>query len=655
VNTTRISSAVGLFLFGLAVLVLADVIAFDVTSAYLIGAVGVIALLAAVNGFTRRREERTVTETPDPERRATVPVPGHTLSSAINQFRRDSYEFTTGSQRISEGLTGAAMAVLTRFEGLSKREARTQLKDGTWTEDEYAAAFLSPDLEVEEKPLRDRLAGVLDLETSFRQYVRRTAAAIATIGYGGLGERRAPEEIPQYDPEDFENIEPRTTTKAVTEPTEYRNTQTGYWTGVGALALTAIGFGALAEAPGVVLAGVVGVGYAGFAHLLEAPEPEISLERVLSEEDPEPDEEVTVTVRVSNESGRLLPDVRILDGVPPGLSVTDGVARLGTSLRPGDSVQFSYTVTARRGTHEFDPAIVLTRDFAQSNERTFHVPAKTTLVARPTLRPLATSVPLQPAAAGFSGQLTTADAGEGMQFHSVREYRRNDPLNRIDWNRHARSGELATLEFHEERAARVLILIDARKSAYLAPEPDAPHAIDRSVEAAGRIATSLLDAGDTVGLAALGPVDRQDSRRINLKDTCWLGPSSGHHHRMQLSELLASHPQFSTEPPSAGTQWQAQLRMVRRRLGSETQVVFLTPLCDGGSVRTVRRLNARGHALTVITPDTTAERTTSQQLARVGRRIRRFDLQRAGIPVIDWPADDTIDEAIARAHARGRR
>ncbi|MFC7231234.1 DUF58 domain-containing protein [Saliphagus sp. GCM10025308] len=94
----------------------------------------------------------------------------------------------------------------------------------------------------------------------------------------------------------------------------------------------------------------------------------------------------------------------------------------------------------------------------------------------------------------------------------------------MDWNRHARSGELATLEFHEERAARVLVLIDARKASYLAHQPDAAHAIDRSVEAAGRIAASLLDTGDTVGLAALGPVNREANQRLNLRETCWIAP-----------------------------------------------------------------------------------------------------------------------------------
>ena len=653
-NGRRLALAVGFLLFLAGVLVVLGATQLSLTRNGIV-LIAVVVLLAAFSGLSRRREERNVGDTTDPEHRSTVPVPGNDLSHTINQFRTESYGFAADSKRIVEGLHGAALAVLTRFDGLSEDEARDRIESGTWTEDERAAAFLSPALEPPERSVRNRLAGILDSRTTFRQDVRRTAAAIAAIGYGGLGDRSVPTDIPQYDPEELEDVSPRTTAQNASGLTERVNRETGYWTGVGALALLAIGMGALAESPGVVLAGVVGVGYAGFAHLRAAPRPEISLERTLSNESPEPGEEVAVTVTITNESTSFVPDLRLVDGVPSGLALTDGSARLGTSLRPEESVTLEYTVTARRGTHTFDPALVITRDLSRASEREFLFGVDTTLVSEPPLRPLASTVPLRPAAAAFSGQLTTAEAGEGMQFHSVREYRRNDPLNRIDWNRHARTGELATLEFHEERAARVVVLVDARKASYLAPEPDAPHAVDRAVEAAGRIAASLLDAGNTVGLAALGPVNREDTRRINLRETCWLAPSSGHHHRVQFSELLATHPQFATEPPRGKTQWHPQLRMIRRRLSAETQIVFITPLCDAPATRIVRRLDARGHALTVLSPDPTAERTTSQQLARVSRRIRRFDLQRAGVPVIDWPADETIDEVIARANAGENR
>ncbi len=639
----------GVLAFAGAVAVLAGVVAVGMVQGT-IPLVGILAVFAAVSAMFRRRTAVDRTETPDPERRRHVPVPGDDLLETVDQFRSSEFGFTPTTRRITAGLRSAAAAVLTRFEGLSADEARERIEDGTWTDDPHAAAFLSPTLEEPGRPLRERIAATLGRTSTFRTGVRRTAAAVASIGYGDRDGSTGT--VPRYDAE-RESVTTRTTSDDVTGTATRTSRSTGYWTGIGTVALLAIGLGALAESSAVVLAGVVGVGYAGFARTSEPPVPEIDLERTTDDDSPEPGDEVAVTVTITNEGGTLLPDLRFVDGVPSGLSVTDGSARLGTALRPGESVTLEYTVTARRGRHTFDPALVLTRDLSRATERETLVAEETTLVSEPISRPTATPVPLRAAAATFAGRLSTADGGSGTEFHSVREYRKTDPLNRVDWNRHARTGDLATLEFHEERAARVLVLVDAREAAYLAPEPDAAHAVDRSVEAAGRIAASLLEDGDAVGLAALGPTSRPDGS--DADEPCWLAPSSDRHHRTRLRESLAAHPQFSTLPPERRAQWLGQLRAIRRRLSAETQVVLLTPLCDQGSADVARRLDARGHAVTVVSPDPTTDRTTSQQLARVGRRIRRFDLQRAGVPVVDWRAEETIDEAFARTNAGGRR
>ncbi|WP_255167470.1 DUF58 domain-containing protein [Natrononativus amylolyticus] len=651
-NVRRVALVLGVLTFAVALAALFGVVTINTTQGVII-LVGLVATVGAVRPLYRRLDRRQHTGTPDPEHRVQVPVPGASLQSAVDQFRTETVGFTVTSQRITDGLHGAAVAVLTRFRGLSPAEARRQVDAGTWTDDEQAAAFLSPELEATPGSLRERLARRLDRRTGFRLGVRRTAAAVAAVGYAGLDDRERPEALPQYDAEDLENVVPQTTAERVDDVTERARRPTGYWAGIGAVALFAVGVGAASESPAVVLAGVVAIGYAGFAYALDAPTPKLSLERTLEPESPEPGDEVDVTLTITNESDALVPDLRLVDGVPSGLAVAEGSSRIGTTLRPNETVALEYTVVARRGRHEFDPVLAFTRDLSRSTEREFLLDCEGALSCEPVMRPTAVAVPLRTTAATFSGRLTTTDGGSGTQFHSVREYRRNDPLNRIDWNRHARTGELATLEFHEERAARVVVLVDSRKAAYLAPEPDAAHAVDRSVDAAGRIAASLLDSGDTVGLAAFGATARPGTD--DTWEPCWLAPASGHHHRVQFQRLLTTHPQFSTVPPETTARWLFQLRVLQRRLSAETQILFLSPLCDYVSAEIARRLDARGHAVTVISPDPTAERTTSQQLARVARRIRQFDLQRAGIPVIDWRADETIDEAFTRANAGDRR
>ncbi|GAB3027593.1 DUF58 domain-containing protein [Natronobiforma cellulositropha] len=633
---------VGVLAFLLAVFVLFGSVSVPAGQG-LLGVVALVVLLiAAVAMSNRRQRTRNAFDAPDPERRQHVPVPGASLTGAAGLFHSQESPFSAGD-RVSSGLYEAATAALTRFDGCSLEEARERLREGTWSDDPYANAFFAPEVDPPTRTLRDRLTRGFVRHTSYREGVRHTARAVATITSPHADEPP----LAAYDPEELDEPETRTTADAITEPVVERSERsTGHWVGIGVVSLLAVGLGALLESPAIVVAGAVAIGYAAVANATDPPTPDLSIERQFDRETPEPGDEVTVTVTFENESGRILPDVRIVDGVPTGLPVTDGVARIATALRPGESLTFEYTVTALNGRHTFDPTLVVTRDFARSSEREFLVAATDAIVCEPVLRPVTSNVPLRTTASTFAGHLTTAEAGSGTQFHSVREYRKSDPLNRIDWNRHARTGELATLEFHEERAARVVVLVDARKAAYLAPTPDTTHAVDRSVGAAGRIAATLLENGDAVGLAALGPYyNRTDDPS---PEACWLAPGSGGHHRARYQRTLAAHPQFSSRQPESEGLWSPQVRALDARLSAETQVVFLTALCDRTSKHIAEWLDAHGHTVTVVSPDPTTTRTVGHQLVRTARRIYQFDLQRGGIPVVDWPHEESIDDVFAR-------
>lgn len=638
--------------FASAIVVAAGLVSIDLTETAVV-LVGLLAVGIALRLLSNRSGSHTLVETPSPERTTDATVPGETVASALSSFRRVAARHGNVSRRITDGLRSVAVVVLTRFEGDSTETARKRLEDGSWTDDPVAAAFLSSDRRQADRSMRTRLGRLLGRRSGsqFRTGVRHAVAAIAAIGDGRSDDPS--DNLPRYgDGQPIERgDEPnrRTTNDPVDGIEHGRRTETSYWNGIGVVALGAVGIGALAESPAVVLAGVVGVGYAGFARAFDPPEPELSLERAVSDDAPEPGDEIDVTVTVTNERDRFVPDLRLVDGVPPGLVVTGGSSRLGTPLRPGESVTLEYTATVTRGSHEFDPALAIVRDPSESVERGLFLAdgadGEPTIVCEPELRPIATSIPIRATATTYSGRLRTAEGGSGTTFHSVREYRPTDPLSRVDWNRRAKTGELATLEFHEERSARAVVLVDARREAYLAPTPDGVHAVDRSVAAAGRIGATLLEDGHSVGLAGIGSTGSDE-------DACWLAPASGRNHKLRFRELLATHPQFDATPPDESRPWHAQLRTLRRRLPAETGIVLLSPLCDRGSADVARRLEARGHPVTVVSPDPTADETAGQRLARVARRVRQVDLERGGVRVVDWPPSASIDETFAR-HARG--
>jgi len=435
---------------------------------------------------------------------------------------------------------------------------------------------------------------------------------------------------------------------------------TDHWTGVGAVAFILSGVGVVLREPGLVLSGIVGVvfaGYAGTAAPLRVRDPEsgestLSIRRRLDDAPPDPGDEVTVTVEIRNESTGILPDVRIVDGVPPELEVTDGSPRHGAVLRPGQSVTYSYAVTATRGEHDWQPAQVTVADPSGAVERETIVDTSTTLACSlPALS--SDQLPLRGLTTQYTGRVDTNVGGSGVEFFSTREYRSSDPLSRIDWRRHAKTGELGTLEYREERAATVMLVLDTRKAAYRAPKPGDYHAVERSVDAANRIFAALLETGDRVGVTTFGP----------SADECWLSPGTGDEHRAHGRALLNSHPALSPLPPEDGLYEtfhadrreelkEQRITHLHHRLSSETQVFLFSPCCDDYIPEVARQLDAYGHFVTVLSPDPTTDDTPLHELAQMERDDRLDALRQKGIRVIDWNTSETFAAALARGQAR---
>lgn len=585
-----------------------------------VAVLGVVALVQAYGVVVARlRTGRDRTETADPEVLRRSPVPGEDGPGAVEGgFGGHWYV------RRSE-LRAAAVAVLTRFHGLTEEVARERVVDGSWCDDPLAAAHLAED--AWPVPFADRIGGLLRRESAYRRGRRRAIEAIA--GLAGVASDRA--SAGDHPPRAAEGRRPDR--GGVGDEPGQRTT--GHLRGVGVVALLAVGAGVLTGTPTVVLAGVVGVGFAAYARAGTPPDVDLTVERSIDADGVEPSERVEVTLTVRNDGGSALPDVRLVDGVPGGLTVASGSPRLGTALRAGEAVTVRYEVEARRGVHEFDHVTVLARDLAAANETYRRVPAASTLRCVPTLRPTGGPVPLRSTATRIAGRVQTSVGGDGVEFHATRPYQPGDPTNRIDWNRRARTGDLATLEFREERAATVVVAIDAREPCFVAPSPHAPHAVDRAVKAGGRLFAALAADGNRVGIAVLGTDG-------------WLPPGSGPAHAARARDLLATHPGLSADGPAGSTtgRWR---RRLDRRLPTDAQLLVLSPLTDPASGRLVRTLDARGHRATVVSPDPTVTDGPGPLLATVARRLRVTDLRRSGVPVVDWSPRVSLEAALARA------
>lgn len=606
--------------------------------------VGLIPLLLAYRVLVGRyRRPRHRARTGDPERAAVTEAPGRDVSETAREFLASEYVPTR------RGLRAVAVAVLDYFTDVTESDATEALSARTWTADPYALAYFGGD-GASKRSVLTRLRDRLSPESAYHRRLRHAADAISAIA----GVTAPPEpslrdqwaaRIRAIGSRSDDQEGGRVATDDVAEPTTAETPapaspwETGHLRGVSAVALVAGGVGALFREPPLVLAAVLGVGLAAYARGSRPPEPSLAIDRQLSAPNPDPGDVVTVTVTVHNRGDRTLPDLRLIDGVPAGLSVVDGSPRRGTVLRAGENCEFAYDVVARRGVHEFDPLLAIARDGAGSHEAVTHVDCETTLPCRPQFAPV-TSLPLRRLTTVDPGTLPTSSGGAGVEFHSVREYRRGDPLRRVDWNRRARTGEFATLEFREERASCVVCLIDARDAAYVTHRPDAPHAVDRSVEAAGSVATTLFQSGNRVGIGTFGPTE------------CWLAPATGRTHRARFRDRLVTHRALASTPPAEAVDLDEHVQSLRRRLPVDAQILLFSPLVDREAATAARLLDAYGHPVSVVSPDATATRTAPQRLALAIRRMRIGQLRRSRVPVVDWRADESLPAALTRASRR---
>lgn len=652
--------------------------------------VAAIALLAlAVAGalvMVRYRDTRRTLTLPMPEGR-TNPIPGDetdrqiaSLSSSnpyTDESSNETHEaFRTRLERVAEW-------VLAR-DGLNAEQAYEQLTEGTWTDNSHAAAFFT---DTPENPsIREHLHALRTAEPLVARRARYTIGVL-TRRFDQRSSATASDDTGRRSTESEQSVpvQPlsseahesgfgsQSRTNASGSKLRFPNVgetverRTARWQGATVVALTVGATGIILRQPALLLASVVAVGLAAYSRAGTPPAVALDIERTVSDTHPAVGDDVEVTVTVRNRDDSFCPDCTVIDGVPPGLVVTDGSPRHGVALRSGKATTFSYTLAAVRGEHRFTPASVIVRDGSGSGERLSHIAPSnaTTVTCMPQLPPLA-DVPLRAHAERFGGRTATDTAGSGVEFHATREYQHGDPLARVDWNRLAKTGTLSTLQFRVERTPTVVVVIDARNDAFLAPEPDERSAVDRSVTAADRIVTTLLDETTPVGIGVLS----------SCSERCWLAPETGSTHRERAQRLLTTHPALAapsddtngiphTARHTASTtlnetgpenEERALGAWLRRRLPADAQVVVLTPLCDDEIVDWIRRLDVSGHAATVISPNPTVTTSPGRQLARIERAMRIADLRAAGIPILDWSRTDgkSLSVAIENLQARGK-
>jgi hypothetical protein len=437
---------------------------------------------------------------------------------------------------------------------------------------------------------------------------------------------------------------------------------------VGTLGLVVTGL--LFADPTLLVAAAIPLAYVLFESLSAVPaEVSLSAHRSFEPATPTPGERVTVTLTVEHEGTRVVPDLRIVDGVPETVAVADGPARASVPLVPGATTTVEYTVVARQGDHEFTDPEGRLRSLAAAGHvtRSIAVEGETTLTCATVTR----ERPVRPAQA--------ATAGGGMEFHSTRAYRRGDPMRRIDWHHVAKTGDFVTVQYREKRQRRVVVVVDARPVGRVRPDPGYPTATALCADSAERVAAAVEGASTHTSVAAVGldraavehidgvALDRPESAADDPADGfAWLDSADS-----RLSPLLDSIRRLDADSPSgrtvglrsngrppvlAGTRADSQTvegatadggqtsndaalkddvtARLLARVPADARVVVCTPLLDDWPVALGRAL-ARERSLVVVSPDVLTSETPGTRIARIERRLRLRALDAVG-ETVDW-------------------
>ncbi|MFC6975627.1 DUF58 domain-containing protein [Halomicroarcula sp. GCM10025709] len=577
--------------------------------------VGLLAAgLAVYAGYRRYATPQRTPRLPDRGvRDVSPPEPATDGAGAASTLTRD--------YRVADDLQALLQRALVRSRERDEAGAETAIHEGNWTDDPTAAALFADAVE-RTRQYRDRIAARTTGRSRYRYRVERVAAELRSVlGIDAVDE--APAE--------------RATTPA------NGVVETGRWAGFYTVPLGLVGVGIVGKRPALVLAGAAAVVALAVRAGASTPDPSVTVDRAVSETAPTHGDEVTVTLTVRNDGDRTLTDCRIADGVPDTLAVTDGTPQLATALRPERTATVEYTVRATRGDHEFAAPTVVATDAVGATATVADASVTGVTALSVSLPAIEADAPVQSQTTRHRGRIDADQGGDGIAFYATREYRPGDPLSRIDWNRYAGTRELSTLEFREEQAATVVVLVDARPGAYEAPAaPELDATVDRSVIAARSVIESRLDAEDRVGLAALSP------------DRLFIGPSGGPTHKNRLETTLAADPVFRPSPPDGEFYPGPTLRWLRRELPASAQVVCCSPLVDDDIRRILRYLAAYGHAVTVVSPDPGVAPTADGTVAAADRLFRISELRREGIPVVDWHHGEPLAAAFERAREWSR-
>ncbi len=226
------------------------------------------------------------------------------------------------------------------------------------------------------------------------------------------------------------------------------------------------------------------------------------------------------------------------------------------------------------------------------------------------------------------GTHLTRHHGPGVEYADVREYLPGDQLRTVNWSVSARRGRLHVTERLTDRAADVVVLIDASTQA----SGPATESSERSVVGAVQVVQTALRNGDRAGIVTLG------SRRPR-----WLGPDIGRRQFYRvLDAALAAGDEFELTTGTLAPKAAVPPRAI---------IVAFSTLLDTEFALALIDLRRRGHTVVAVdvlhgAPFEDEQDPIIVRMWALQRSAMYRDMGVTGIDVVAWPHNVALDQSM---------
>ena len=231
------------------------------------------------------------------------------------------------------------------------------------------------------------------------------------------------------------------------------------------------------------------------------------------------------------------------------------------------------------------------------------------------------------------GTHLTRHLGPGVEYADIRGYVPGDQLRTVNWPVSARRRNLHVTQRLTDRSADVVVLVDT----YAQPPGPATVATERIARGAVQVVQSALRYGDRAGLVTLG------SRR-----TRWLAADIGQRQFYRILDVLLAAGETDATTGTLAPQAAVPPGAIVVAFSTMLETEFALALID---------LRKRGH--TVIAVDvlegSPLDGERDPLIDRMWALQRSFmyrDMGTIGVDVVSWPADATLDQAMALTRTR---